>query len=94
MSEPAPADAGAPLTCREATQRIYEFLDGELSVDLDRMVREHLAGCHRCVREFEQQRIFLRALQRRARPEKAPPGLRQRVLHALLGDRPRGRDAQ
>ena len=63
---------------------MYEFLDGELTSDVDKKIREHLAVCQRCFPEFEYERVFLRFLERRTQIEKAPPSLRRRIFQALL----------
>lgn len=74
------------LTCAEAVERMYEFLDGELTPEVDALIREHLALCARCVPEFEHERVFLRFLERRAAIVKAPPSLRRRIFQALLDE--------
>jgi anti-sigma factor (TIGR02949 family) len=83
MPEPLPFKATL-WPCDEVIERVYEFLDGELTADVDEKIREHLAVCHRCFPEFEYERVFLRFLERRAQIEKAPPSLRRRIFHALL----------
>ncbi len=83
MPEPLPLKA-ASWPCDEVIERMYEFLDGELTPDVDEKIREHLAVCQRCFPEFEHERVFLRFLERRAQIEKAPPSLRRRIFRALL----------
>jgi anti-sigma factor (TIGR02949 family) len=82
----APCDprGGARLSCAEVLDRIYEFLDGELSPDVDARIREHLEACAECFPHFEHERVFLRFLERRAQIERAPPALRRRIFQALL----------
>jgi anti-sigma factor (TIGR02949 family) len=83
MPEPLPLKA-ASWPCDEVVERMYEFLDGELTPDVNEKIREHLAACQRCCPEFEHERVFLRFLERRAQIEKAPPSLRRRIVQALL----------
>jgi mycothiol system anti-sigma-R factor len=67
---------------------MYDFLDGELTPEVDEKIREHLAVCGSCCPEFEYERVFLRFLERRAQIEKAPPSLRRRIFEALLAGGP------
>ncbi|HJR63442.1 MAG TPA: mycothiol system anti-sigma-R factor [Gemmatimonadaceae bacterium] len=85
MSDPQPSGP-CSWTCAEVVQRMYEFLDGELTAEVDERIREHLAVCRRCYPEFEHERVFLRFLERRAQIEKAPPALRRRIFQALLDE--------
>jgi mycothiol system anti-sigma-R factor len=80
---PKPAE---PSPCADVIQRMYEFLDGELSPEVDEQIRHHLQCCQRCFPEFEHERVFLRFLERRAQIEKAPPSLRRRIFEALLNE--------
>jgi anti-sigma factor (TIGR02949 family) len=73
-------------TCAEVIERVYEFLDGELTADVDARIREHLRACQHCFPEFEYERVFLRFLERHAQIEKAPPALRRRIFRALMDE--------
>ena len=79
-------DASTQMTCSEVIQRIYEFLDGELTPKVEEQIRAHLVVCKRCYPEFEHERVFLRFLEKRAQIEKAPPSLRKRIFQALLDE--------
>ncbi|HEX5437689.1 MAG TPA: mycothiol system anti-sigma-R factor [Gemmatimonadaceae bacterium] len=81
-----PASHSAPLTCSEVVERIYEFLDGELTAEVEAQIRSHLAVCKRCYPEFEHERVFLRFLEKRALIEKAPPSLRKRIFQTLMDE--------
>ena len=83
MSEMPPVEP-PQASCREALERIYEYLDGELTPELDERIRAHLAACRRCFPTFEHERVFLRFIQQRAQIEQAPPSLRKRIFRALL----------
>jgi anti-sigma factor (TIGR02949 family) len=60
MTQPHPADPIASTSCADALNRLYEFLDGELTPDVDERIREHLAACRSCFPAFEHERVFLR----------------------------------
>ena len=72
------------IDCDEVLERLYEFLDGELTPDREHEVRHHLEKCGPClqVREFEE--AYVRFLEARARAECAPDHLRKRILEHLL----------
>ncbi len=83
MTPSEPSDA-ASWPCDEVLERIYEFLDGELTPEVDARIRVHLAECARCFPEFEHERVFLRFLEQHAQIERAPPAFRRRIVKALL----------
>lgn len=74
------------MDCDEVIERVYEFLDGELTQDVEAKIREHLAKCTTCYPHFRHEEVFLRFLERRAQIEKAPPSLRRRIFKQLLDD--------
>jgi anti-sigma factor (TIGR02949 family) len=47
------------ISCEDAVERVYEYLDGELDPDWNERVREHLEVCKRCYPYFDFERIFL-----------------------------------
>ena len=74
------------MNCREALEHLYEFLDQELTPEVEREVREHLEACSPCEECFDFQDAFLKFLQARTRSRCAPPELRRRILHELFGE--------
>ena len=70
-------------------EKLYEFLDGELTPDVDEQIRAHLAECRGCFPHFEYERVFLRFMEKRVAIEKAPPSLRRKILAALIERRGR-----
>lgn len=79
--------SGAPrdIDCREAAERLYEYLDRELTVELRAEVERHLNACAGCFRHFEFERAFLRFLEARARGRGAGPELKRRIIRELFG---------
>lgn len=71
------------ISCREAAERVYEYLDGELAEEEAEEVRCHVDACRRCYPMFNWERMFLDFVRSRAEREEANPELRQRV-EALL----------
>jgi len=71
------------MKCTEALLRVYEYLDAELDLgDLDR-IREHLAECPPCVREYGIEEEIKVLVQRSHPCDTAPSSLRLRVMSAL-----------
>ncbi|MDQ6888337.1 MAG: mycothiol system anti-sigma-R factor [Gemmatimonadota bacterium] len=92
MTDRRPLEPPDDWTCDEVIERVYEYLDGELTPDIDEAIRRHLARCRKCFPEFEHERVFLRFLERHAQIEKAPPALRRRIFQALLDEEARRHD--
>jgi mycothiol system anti-sigma-R factor len=92
MSPPSvPEGDAAAMTCAEALERIYEFLDGELTAEVEERIRQHLALCRQCHPRFRHDEVFLRFLEKRAQIVSAPPALRRRIMRMLV-DRETMRD--
>jgi mycothiol system anti-sigma-R factor len=84
MITPPSDGSTASLTCSAVLERIFEFLGGELTPEVDARIREHLAICGSCHPEFEHGRVFLAFLARHAQIERAPVELRMRILAELI----------
>jgi len=78
MSEPRSID------CQEAADRLYEYLDRELTPATEAEVRAHLAACAPCSSLFEFETAYLRFLHARTRSQGAPEHVRRRIVDALL----------
>ena len=76
--------------CSAALQRLWSYLDKELTADDEDELREHLAGCPPCLREYSLD-VVLKNLVRRSCQEEAPAGLRVRIQETLLQVRVDGR---
>lgn len=77
MSEPEMID------CRQAVDRVYEYLDGELDPDWTEKVRRHIEMCKRCYPYFNFERIFLDHIRARGLREERSDGLERRILAIL-----------
>ncbi len=47
------------ISCQEALERVYEYLDGELDASGRGRVREHITVCQECYPFFDFERLFL-----------------------------------
>lgn len=72
------------IDCEEALERLYEYLDGELTVVRSEEVRRHLELCAPCLKLSRFESAYVRFLEARARARSAPDHLRRRLLERLL----------
>lgn len=71
------------ISCEEAVQRVYEFLDDELTEEKTREVRCHVEQCKRCYPMYNWEKMFLEFVQGRAGREESNPALREQVEELL-----------
>lgn len=74
------------MNCRDAANRLYEYLDGDMTPEVTAAVRAHLADCRRCFSHFSFEETFLRFLRARTEARSAPPELKRRILDEILLD--------
>jgi mycothiol system anti-sigma-R factor len=79
--DPLGQDWEPPETdCREALERVYSYLDGEIE-DLDQTrIRQHLDECAPCLRQYGIEQEVKVLVARYCGAEKASTELRERVL--------------
>jgi mycothiol system anti-sigma-R factor len=71
------------ISCEEAAQRLYEYLDGELSLaDYDK-IKLHLELCRNCCQSFEFEKILRSIVRYKARSEKLPSSLKKSILREI-----------
>lgn len=73
-----------PIDCRQAVERLYEFLDRELTPELRAEVEHHLKECGGCFKHFEFERAFLRFLEAHARGRGAGVEVKRRIIKELF----------
>ena len=71
------------ISCEEALEGLYEYLDGELVGAAHDRVKAHFDICARCYPKLRLEESFRLAVQRAARGQTAPPDLRRKLLAAL-----------
>ncbi len=71
------------ITCREAAERLMEWLDGELAPEWEESVGIHLETCARCRPVLVFERSFREALVRVRKDARAPDRLKERILESL-----------
>lgn len=68
------------VPCSEVLDRVYWYLDGEISqTDCD-SIRKHLHECGPCLREFDLEEAVKRLLVKHCGCDAAPAELREKVL--------------
>ena len=73
------------MDCDDCLEKLYVFLDTELSEAEVASVRQHLKGCDDCDDTFVFEERFLKQLKDCMTSDVAPTELRQRVIEKLRG---------
>ena len=85
-----PAEAALPglkQECREALDRAFEYIDGELgALDCDR-IREHLLDCPPCMHEYTRSEHLKALVRRSCACDEAPLELREKVMMRITAVR-------
>lgn len=74
------------LDCSRAMAQLFELLDGELTSDRERRLREHISSCPDCFTHADFEQRFLAALHSAKQRECCPGALRTKVLEALKAE--------
>jgi mycothiol system anti-sigma-R factor len=70
------------MDCEQAIHRVYEYLDGELTVWRRRAIARHLDECPPCAQGFVFEIELRRVIVSKCRDD-VPPELRRRIASAL-----------
>jgi len=68
------------INCRNCIERLYPYLDRELSKAELAEVQEHLNRCPPCAKHFEYEAGVLRFIGDCGRSVRAPEGLLQKII--------------
>lgn len=74
------------MNCRECLEHLYEYLDKELTPEVEAAVREHLEACPPCGGQADFEHDFLKFVEARCRSRGAPPELKRKILRELFGE--------
>ncbi|TVP54564.1 MAG: hypothetical protein EA351_12850 [Gemmatimonadales bacterium] len=80
ISKEALAEA---VTCEEAAERIFEWLDNELDPELEAKVGAHLETCARCYPFLVFEEAFQEAIAKVEQHETTPGELRDKIMQSL-----------
>ncbi len=75
-------DSGQEMDCDEAILRIYQYLDGELTVWRRRAIARHLDECPPCAEGFDFEIELRQVVASKCRDE-VPPELKRRIADAI-----------
>ena len=74
------------MNCRECVEHLFEFLDRELTPEVEREIRAHLQECPPCGEQYDFEAVYLTFVRARCRGQGAPPELKRRILEQLLDE--------
>jgi anti-sigma factor (TIGR02949 family) len=77
--------------CREALERLDDYLDRELSHEEQRKVGQHLKICHECARKFAFEHDLVNGLREKTQHVALPrdfAALSSRITQALRKEEP------
>jgi mycothiol system anti-sigma-R factor len=69
--------------CNETIERLYHFLDGELTEDRRREIERHLDSCSPCVEVYGFEAELRQVIANRCR-DHVPDSLRERIRTSLI----------
>jgi len=69
--------------CSRARLQLYEYLDGEMAPDDCAKIREHLAQCGPCLREYDLDQMLKALVRRSCSAETAPTQLRMQIMSRI-----------
>lgn len=75
-------DSGNSMDCDETIVRIYQYLDGELTVWRRRAIARHLDECPPCAEGFDFEIELRQVIASKCR-EEVPPELKRRIAEAI-----------
>lgn len=79
QQEAGNGDRGEMISCQEALEKVYEYLDGELESPDQEKVRDHVKICRQCYPLFDFERAFLDFVREKGFAEEASGELLERV---------------
>jgi anti-sigma factor (TIGR02949 family) len=79
-----------PIDCREAKARLHDFLQQELTPDLEEEMRAHIERCRHCFQHYRFEENFFLMLETRVGKETCPDKLRRRIVELLRAEAQRG----
>lgn len=77
-------DRPGAIDCAEVMERLYEYLDGELTTERSDEVKAHLQDCAPCTALSSFETTYIRFLEARTRTRNAPEELKKRILKEML----------
>lgn len=79
-----------PIDCAEAKERLQDYLQRELTPEVEHEMRAHLDRCKHCFQHYRFEANFFLMLETRAARQPCPDSLRKRILDLLRAEAHRG----
>lgn len=76
-------DATEKMDCKKAAEKLYDLLDGELTADVAKKLRQHVSDCPHCFTAADFEKRFLTALEQLKARGCCPDALRAKVTESL-----------
>ena len=86
IDEPTACTGADTITCMEALEKLYEYLDGELEGVSAEQVSKHLEVCKNCFPHLQLEKSFREAVHRVQKGEVCPEEVKQRVMDSLMAE--------
>lgn len=80
------SDAARPCDCGAALEKLYDFLDGELTSASGEEIAAHIEQCRACWPQFNFERLFLDRLAAAGECCEPCPQLADRIRAVLDAD--------
>ena len=77
------------MDCKSAIEKLYQYLDRELTVEEHREVKQHLDACPPCAQFFRFEEGLLSIVGDICRKQHAPESLRTKVQELQASQTPR-----
>jgi mycothiol system anti-sigma-R factor len=71
------------VDCAQAIEKVYVYLDGEMSDEDCAQLRTHIGECADCLREYGLEQAFKSLVARSCGCDSTPEDVRQRLLVRL-----------
>ena len=71
------------MTCREAVDKLYEYLDNELDSVTTAQIKKHLDLCRLCCDNFEFEKTMKDLVHKCCRDARAPAPLKSKIIEGL-----------
>jgi len=71
------------MDCDDCLERLYPYLDKELSAEEIGVVRRHLDDCRDCGRHFVFEELFIQKIRDVCAGDRAPATLREQIVLRL-----------
>jgi len=74
-------------TCKEAMERLNDYVDRELSPREMQLVKRHLKICHECTKRFAFEEDVIRQVSSKLESLQEPEGLMARLSQKIYEDK-------